>query len=138
LQVPRRGEGAPATCRHQSAAAFAKRAENLVVGPLMLSGARRYTSPTETVATLKGNKFPLVVLAGHRVTVEVPRSIRRSTSLLYADDKRERSGDALRRVQQGHGVVEFRPCSSDRANSTLDGGPETFWSGSWSPPCRAA
>jgi hypothetical protein len=123
-----RPEGAPATCGNQSAAAFAKRAENLVVGPLMLAGARRYTSP-EAVARLKGNKFPLVVLAGHRVTVEVPRSVRRSTSLLYADDKWERSGDGERRVEQGHRVVAFRACSSDRADSTLDGRPATFWSG---------
>jgi hypothetical protein len=33
-------EGAPATCRHQSSAGFRASAHNLVVGPLVLVGAR--------------------------------------------------------------------------------------------------
>jgi hypothetical protein len=76
--APGRPEGAPATCRHQSSAGFHKSAGNLVVGPLVLAGGRAYASP-EVVARFGGQKYPAVVLAGHRVTVEVPGTVRRST-----------------------------------------------------------
>src|SRR5918998_6126287 len=82
-----RPQGAPATCRNQSSAGFAKSTRDLVVGPLVLIGARAY-SPPNVIRTFGGQKYPAVLLAGHRVTVELPRAGRRSTSLLYADDHR--------------------------------------------------
>src|SRR4051812_4469874 len=82
--APQRPQGAPATCRHQASAGFKKSAHDRVVGPLVLVGARDY-STAETIATFGGQKYPAVVLAGHRVTIELPRAVRR-TSLLYADD----------------------------------------------------
>jgi hypothetical protein len=125
--VPRRPEGAPATCRHQSLATFPKSVRNLVVGPLVLVGARSYSSP-EDIATFGGQKYPAVVLAGHRVTVELSRAVQGSTSLLYADDA-SRLSDGERTVDDGHRVVELHACSSDRAESSYAGRKATFWSG---------
>lgn len=125
--APRRPEGAPATCRHQSSAEFPKVPRNLVVGPLVLVGAREYSSP-EVIAEFGGQKYPAVVLAGHRVTVELPRSVRRSTSLGYADGHRSQPG-ARRTVREGHRVVELRSCAARRAASSYDGRKATFWSG---------
>ena len=125
--APARPEGAPATCRHQSSAGFHKSARNLVVGPLVLVGAREYSSPA-VIRRFGGQKYPAVVLAGHRVTVELSPSVRRSTSLLYADDNRNLP-DGERTVRDGHRVVEFRACRSHRALSSYDGRKATFWSG---------
>jgi hypothetical protein len=123
---PGRPQGAPATCRHQSTAAFPKRASNLVVGPLALVGGREYSSPA-VIAKFGGQKYPALVLAGHRVTVELPPAVRRSTSLLYADD--HWTGDGGRTVADGHRVVDFHACSPDQAGSSYDGRAATFWSG---------
>jgi hypothetical protein len=123
---PRRPEGAPATCRHQSSAGFPKSTRNLVVGPLVLVGAREYSSP-ELIARFGGQKYPALVLAGHRVAVELSRTIRR-TSLLYADDQ-WRLRDGERTVRDGHRVVEFRACAAGHGGSRYDGRKATFWSG---------
>jgi hypothetical protein len=120
-------EGAPATCRHQSSAGFSKSTRNLVVGPLVLVGARDYTSP-EALVRLGGQKYPAVVLAGHRVTVELSPAVGRSTSLLYADDH-WKLPDGGRTVRDGHRVVRFRACPGDRGTSSYDGREATFWSG---------
>jgi hypothetical protein len=126
--TPRPPEGAPATCRHQSSAGFPRSARDLVVGPLVLVGAHEYSSP-EVIARFGGQKYPAVVLAGHRVTVELPRAVRRSTSLLYADDHLNLP-DGERTVGDGHRVVEFRACPSGRGGgSSYDGRKATFWSG---------
>ncbi|HZO35538.1 MAG TPA: hypothetical protein VFB41_01550 [Solirubrobacteraceae bacterium] len=93
----------------------------------MLAGARRYTSPG-TVAQFGGNKYPAIVRAGHRVTVELPRDIRRSTSLLYADDNWSMP-DGERSVGDGHQAVAFRACTAARSGSSYDGHQATFWSG---------
>ena len=119
--------GAPATCRHQSSADFPKSARDVVVGPLVLIGARAY-SPPDAIRTLGGQKYPAVLLAGHRATVELSRAARRSASLLYADDHWNMP-DGTRTVGDGHRVVEFRGCPRHRAGSSYDGRRATFWSG---------
>ncbi len=126
--APAQPEGAPATCRTQSSARFFKSAHNLVVGPLVVVGGRDYSSP-EVIAEFGGQKYPAVVLAGHRVTVELSRGVRRSTSLLYADDK-WKLPDRDPAVRDGHRVVGLRACTSDQARSRYDGRKATFWSGS--------
>jgi hypothetical protein len=118
--------GEPATCGHQSTASFPKAANNLVVGPLVLVGARHYNAP-DTIARVGGQKYPAVVLAGHRVTIELSRSAT-ATSLLYADDHWDDS-DGDRTVADGHRVVTFRSCASRDAESTYNGHKATFWSG---------
>ena len=115
-----------ATCAHQSSAdfphAFTTRA-NLVVGPLVLVGGGQLT-PAVTVREFGGNKFPLLVAAGHRVTVELTRQTRRYASLGYGKLPQGEAG-----LADGHRVVTFSAC--DRATSASDasGRPVTFWSG---------
>jgi hypothetical protein len=124
--APEPPHGAPATCRHQSSAGFRASPRDLVVGPLVLVGAREYSSPA-LIRRFGGQKYPALVLAGHRVTVELPRGVRR-TSLLYADDHWSLP-DGPRTVGDGHRVVDFRSCTTDRAGSSYDGHDATFWSG---------
>jgi hypothetical protein len=124
--TPQRPQGAPATCRHQSSFDFKKSGRDLRVGPLVLVNGREYSTP-QTIATFGGQKYPAIVLAGRRVTIELPRAVRR-TSLLYADDHWSQ-GDGERTVGDGHRVVAFRSCPSSRAGSSYDGRDATFWSG---------
>ena len=70
-------------------------------------------------------KYPAVVLARHRVAVELSGTTGRSASLLYADDHWRRP----RTVRAGHRVVDFQACGTGRAASSYDGRPATFWSG---------
>ncbi|HUR86872.1 MAG TPA: hypothetical protein VMY78_16180 [Solirubrobacteraceae bacterium] len=124
-----RHTGHVATCARQSGASFPQaftRRANLVVGPLSMIGAGRATSRA-TVEEFGGNKFPVLVRAGHTVTIELSRRANRSASLFYAIG----SGGALTqtRVRDGHRVVTFRACSERRSRSDADGDPVTFWSG---------
>jgi hypothetical protein len=125
--APRAPEGAPATCGHQSSASFPRSGRDLVVGPLVLVGARADTS-AETVARFGGQKYPALVLAGHRVTIELAREAEPSMSLYYADDHHTAAGGE-RTVAAGHRVVAFRSCSKARAGSAYAGRDATFWSG---------
>jgi hypothetical protein len=122
-----RPEGAVETCSGQSMASFPgafTRRDNLVVGPLVLVGAGRRTS-AQTVREHGGNKFPVLVAAGHRVTIELTRRTRRFASLGYGPLPQGRKVT----VRDGHRVVTFRSC--DRKDATSDAGRRrvTFWSG---------
>jgi hypothetical protein len=105
------------TCSTQSGAtfphAFTSR-DNLVVGRLAMIGAGRFTD-AETVRRFGGNKFPLLVAAGHTVTIEVRLP---QASLAYGSHSRG-----------GHRVMTFRACDRHDAASKADGRPVTFWSG---------
>lgn len=119
--------GAIANCALQSSADFPRAfssLDNLVVGPLVLVGGGRLTS-AETVNAYGGNKFPLLVAAGHRVTVEVPRGTRRFASLAYVAVPSHRP----LAVGDGDRVVTFRSCERRKASSDASGRPVTFWSG---------
>jgi hypothetical protein len=119
--------GVVATCDHQSQAGFPNAFSspgNLVVGPLVLVGGGRLTS-AETVRRFGGNKFPALVAAGHRVTIELTRRTRRFASLDYV----HRGAEGTRTLPDGHRVVTFRSCDEQRAGSTASGKPVTFWSG---------
>jgi hypothetical protein len=103
-------------CGRQSEATFPRaftNPDNLVVGPLSMIGAGRETSAA-TVKRFEGNKFPLLVRAGHTVTVKVSRPS--SGSLEYGGGHRSRK-------------ITFRACGPAKAASTADGEPVTFWSG---------
>jgi hypothetical protein len=112
--------GVVETCAHQSGAsfphAFTSR-DNLVVGPLSMIGAGRFTDAA-TVRRFNGNKFPLLVAAGHTVTIELTRATRRFASLAYGSHSRV-----------GHRVMTFRSCDRKHADSDADRKPVTFWSG---------
>ena len=131
------GTGAPAPrapapvdarleCRTQSTAgfpgAFTRRA-NLVVGPLALIGGRTFTD-AETARRFGGNKFPLLVRAGHTVTVRVPAAARATTGLGYGPFP-----DGELALADAHDSITFAACPRDRAQSTADGARVTFWSG---------
>lgn len=118
--------GTPATCRHQSGAAFPGTAQDLVVGPLVLVSGRGYSSP-ELVKKYGRQKYPAVVLAGHRAVVEVPREVRRSTSLLYGEQTTRHEGPP--QLSDGQPVVDFRSCSAGDAQSSYGRRKATFWSG---------
>ncbi len=116
--------GARETCSTRSMAEFPRAftsRRNLVVGPLSMIGAGAFTTP-ETVREFGGNKFPLLVRAGHRVTVEVKA---RSAALGYGP-----LPDGKVRVADGHRAVTFVACRRNEASgSDADGAPVTFWSG---------
>jgi hypothetical protein len=91
---------------------------NVVVGPLVLVGAAH--TPASTVREFGGNKFPLLVRAGHRVTVALSHATRRVAGLGY--------GPLPPRAEltpsDGHRVVTFKACRRARGRRV------TFWSGS--------
>jgi hypothetical protein len=112
--------GVVETCAHQSSARFPHgftSGYNLVVGALSMIGGRRFTDAA-TVRKFGGNKFPLLVAAGHRVTIALTPGTRRFASLAYGSHSRV-----------GHGVMTFRSCGRDDAASDADDKPVTFWSG---------
>lgn len=124
---PERPIGARETCATRSlaefAGAFTNRA-NLVVGPLAMIGAGAYTPPA-VVREFGGNKFPVLVRAGHRVMLELSPATRRTAALGYG-----LLPQGELRVADGHRVVTFVACKpSIDSGSDADGAPVTFWSG---------
>lgn len=102
---------------------------NLVVGPLAMMGAA--ANPGYYSDSFGGNKFPLLVWGGHRVTVELSRQTRRGASLFYG-----RFPKGLRDYRDGYRVVTFIACrrgevpgSPSDLGSIADGWPVSFWSG---------
>jgi hypothetical protein len=72
-----------------------------------------------------GNKFPLLVRNGHRVTVELPTRTRKFAGLAYGPLPQ---GEVL--LRDAHRVVTFIACRRGaRSGSSADGRPVTFWSG---------
>jgi hypothetical protein len=97
---------------------------NVVVGPLVLIGAA-YT-PASTVRKFGGNKFPLLVKAGHTVTVRLPRGARRVAGLAYGPLPQGREV----RPRDAHQAVTFVACRPGGPSGTsADGTAVTFWSG---------
>jgi hypothetical protein len=126
--------GVVADCSMQSGASFPgafKNPRNLVVGPLVITGARG-TPGFSTAA--HGNKFPLLVRNGHRVTLELSRRTRRGAGLAYGPLPQGDIG-----VRKAHRVVTFIACKDGEGSmSDVDGKPVTFWSGgivAYSPRC---
>ncbi len=74
---------------------------------------------------LGGNKFPVVVAAGHTVTIRIPRARRDNASLSYGGD----GPDGDRTLEDGHPAIRFKACGRRRAQSVADGKPVVFWSG---------
>jgi hypothetical protein len=115
-----------ADCSTRSEADFPgayKRAENLVVGPLAMIGAGGDTSAA-TVERFGGNKFPVLVRAGHTVTISVPNTIRATASLGYGPLPQGQVS-----ARDGHGTVTFVACRQDQPSQSRADGPVTFWSG---------
>lgn len=109
---------------------------NLVVGPLVLIGGA-YTDP-RTVREFGGNKFPLLVKAGHSVTVRLARSARTSAGLAYGGTYGPLTTTKLRDTYDSVTFVACRPGTGPRrrynsptvpSGSYADGASVTFWSG---------
>jgi hypothetical protein len=132
----KRPVGVKVTCATRSEAlfpgAFSRRA-NLVVGPLAMMGAAAFTPP-DVVHKFEGNKFPLLVRSGHRVTVELTRATRRRAALAYGLQPQHEI-----HLRDGHRVMTFVACRPNQeSGSSADGAPVTFWSGfvlARSPQC---
>jgi hypothetical protein len=137
---PRRAahaKGVIVDCARRSEAQFPaafREPRNLVVGPLVLIDAA-YTPPS-TIREFGGNKFPLLVKAGHTVTVRVRR---RSAGLAYAGLGRRRLPDGEVRLQDTADTMTFVACRPGKPPQTYQAdGPSssyadreqvTFWSG---------
>lgn len=98
---------------------------NLVAGPFVLVGAARLTT-AEVLASYDGQKFPVLVRAGNRVTVRVPDDVRDYVSLGYGPLPQGNVEYA-----DGHPAVTFTACRPGGPSSSSAGAgkPVTFWSG---------
>jgi hypothetical protein len=117
--------GVAENCSTRSEAAFPgafTNPSNFVVGPLVLTGARG--SPP-FAPSFHGQKFPLLVGVGHRVTLALSTSTRKFAGLGYGPLPQGDVG-----VRQAHRVVTFIACRRDEpSGSRADGEAVTFWSG---------
>jgi hypothetical protein len=106
--------------------------DNLVVGPLVLVGGA-YTDPA-TVREFGGNKFPLLVEAGHTVTVRLATDAPTTVGLAYGP-----LPEGETRLRDTYRSVTFVACRPGKASKRYsEDGPSgsyaddvavTFWSG---------
>lgn len=127
--------GAREDCSRRSEAEFPggfTSPRNLVVGPLVFVGGA-YTDAA-TVREFGGNKFPLLVKAGHAVTVRLGRRAPRTAGLGYGPQPQGKN--TLRDTYRSVTFVACRPGTASRRYS--ENGPSgtyadevnvTFWSG---------
>ena len=105
---------------------------NLVVGPLVLMGGA-YTDAS-TVRDFGGNKFPLLLKAGHTVTVRLAARGRRVAGLAYGPLPQGKT--TMRDTYRSVTFVACRPGKRSRhyspdgpSGTYADGVNVTFWSG---------
>lgn len=117
--------GVVADCSARSGASFPDAftsARNLVVGPLAIVGAGETASFDPAAG---GNKFPLLVKGGHRVTLELSPATRKVAGLAYGP-----LPQGQLRLSDAHRVVTFVACPRGApSGSNADGESVTFWSG---------
>ena len=136
----RQPEGVLVGCSRRSEANFPgafTSSRNVVVGPLVLVGAAH--TPASTVREFGGNKFPLLVKAGHRVTVRISPQARRSTGLAYGGLGRRPLPQGRLRLRDAADAMTFVACRPGApstsydpegpSGSYADGEQVTFWSG---------
>jgi hypothetical protein len=113
-----RPQGVVVDCTTRSEAnfpgAFTDR-RNLVVGPLVLIGGGEPT-PEDVVWEFGGNKFPLLVKAGHTVTVRLPGSTRRFAGLAYGPQPPGKT-----RLRNTRRAITFVACAPGRPSATYLG-----------------
>lgn len=117
--------GAVADCSTRSEASFPgafTRPSNLVVGPFAMIGAG---GTADFVPAVGGNKFPILVKPGHRVTLALSPATRIVAGLAYGPLPQ---GEI--HLRDAHRVVTFVACPrSEVSGSSADGEAVTFWSG---------
>ena len=122
-------KGAVEHCRSRSEAYFYKPfedAQNLVVGPLVLVGGKEF-APPGVVLRVNGQKYPVLVRAGHRVEIVVPEEARAFAGLGYGPLPQGKIT-----LNEAHEAVTFIACSASQPSfyKTLPTPrPPTFWSG---------
>jgi hypothetical protein len=99
---------------------------NLVIGPLVLVGGAQYSS-AGTIREFGGQKFPLLLKAGYRVTVQVAGSARTFAGLSYVPRSEGERRGTLRDTDPATTFVSCR--TGENSGSSADGVPITFWSG---------
>jgi hypothetical protein len=122
--IPARLQGVTEDCGTGSEADFGPAfgdSANLVVGPLAMIGAGEFT-PASIVRRFRGQKYPLLVKAGHSVTIEVPAGARAFAGLGYGPLPQ---GEIT--LERAHPRVTFIACEEGSGSSAE--GPVTFWSG---------
>jgi hypothetical protein len=128
--VPPRGT--TVTCAKRSEADFPRAfadSRNLVVGPLVLVGAGSYT-PASVVRRFGGNKFPLLVKAGHRVTLRLSRAVHGSAGLAYAGMGRRPLPGGEVQLRDTARTMTFVACRRNGPSGSRAGAEQiTFWSG---------
>ncbi len=116
------------TCAGRSVADFPgafRDRRNLVSGPLAMMGGGAFTDAA-TVRRFGGNKFPLLVRAGHTVTVTIAPASRRLAALGYGPAPQGRELV----LRDAHRAITFVACPRGKSGgSSADGEPVTFWSG---------
>jgi hypothetical protein len=117
--------GVVADCSSRSGASFPgafTRPSDLVVGPLAMVGA---AGTPLFISAVGGNKFPILVKAGHRVTIELSSATRKLAGLAYGPLPQ---GDV--RLRDTHRIVTFIACRRGEPSGSSAGGQAvTFWSG---------
>jgi hypothetical protein len=132
-----RRAGARENCSTRSEASFPGAftdAANLVVGPLVLIGGA--STDASTVREFGGNKFPLLVKAGHTVTIRLALQPPQVAGLAYGplpQGRETKLRDTYRSVtfvacRPGKATRRYRP--NGPSGSYADGENVTFWSGS--------
>jgi hypothetical protein len=112
-------------CSTQSGAEFPgafTSSANFVVGPFALIGGA-YTDP-DTVRQLGGNKFPVLVQAGHTVTLALAPDARRIAGLAYGPRP-----EGETKMRDTYRSVTFVACRPGKSQSHGGGFEVTFWSG---------
>jgi hypothetical protein len=126
-EPPRRGKHhAREECQTQSGAEFSGAytdPNNLAVGPLAMMGGA-YLTDAATVRAIGGQKFPLLVRAGHTVTVSLPPDARSFAGLAYGPLPQGKT-----KLRDTYWSVTFVACSPAKSISSADGLDVTFWSG---------
>jgi hypothetical protein len=129
LSPAERPRGARADCSMRSQArfpgAFAD-TRNLVIGPLVLVGGAESTSPS-AIREFGGQKFAVLLTAGHRVTVQIADGARTFAGLEYVPRPHQSRRRTLSGADRAVTFVSCRP--GQRSGSSADGAPVTFWSG---------
>jgi hypothetical protein len=124
--------GTTVGCAKRSEADFPRAfadSRNLVVGPLALVGAGSYT-PASVVREFGGNKFPLLVKAGHRVTLRLSRALHGSAGLAYAGMGRRPLPGGDVQLRDTARTMTFVACRPNGPSGSRAGAQQiTFWSG---------
>lgn len=124
--------GVRVDCSRRSGAEFPHAFEssrNLVVGPLVLEGGAESQRPSD-IREFGGQKFALLVTAGHTVTVRLPQPERGFAGLAFGGLGKRPLPDGEIKLRDTARTMTFVACRrGEPSGSHADGRAVTFWSG---------